>query len=294
VQKGVKGKMKMAKAAKAKAARFSKPVIVYLLKYLLVGILLGFLVFVPLFGAFDGSMVKVLYAGLSLISLLLGMRHVNRLYTKIDWANENRFGPEFLLTIGVSLLLAIGFFLVYRFLPMLFSFLKDQVSPAAAFSWLLASTAVCFWIPYLLYQVFLSTLEVKPREYVLWYYPKDYREQQPTWNRDKVVFANLMFNPTHSEPKRVKKIEAKLPLEANLGEIIYLFINDYNENKSPDDPIDTLRWDNDSLGWLFSVPVKIGKLKVGKRYLDPEITIEENLIKEQDHINFIRIVKDQD
>ncbi len=55
-----------------------------------------------------------------------------------------------------------------------------------------------------------------------------------------MVYANLIFN-LKSTDDRHKRIEVRLPTEANFGEMIYLFINDFNENKQPDDPIRDLR-----------------------------------------------------
>lgn len=288
MSKGVKSKMKMAKAANAKAAKFDKAVIFYLLSFLAIGVLLGCTVFFPYYGGMEGSMVKMLYVLFILTAGVLGRWHMIRMYKKVDWANEYRFGPEFTLTVGSALFLGLGVFLVQFFIPRMI----PSWSLVGDFAFLLASAFVAFVIPFLLSHLFEAAQSIEEDIYPLWYYPKNYIEKQPTWNRELVVYANMVFYPKPSED-RPKRIEVRLPEEANLGEILYLFINDYNKNKSPDRPISDLRREDNSLGWLFSVPKKLWKIQIGKRYLDPELTIEENQISKQMDISFERVISEQ-
>lgn len=286
--KGVKGKAKRVKGLKSKAAKLNKPVVKYLLFYLLISILLGLSVFVPIHGFEGVSRVKLIFVLLSVIALLLGWRHVNRMEDKVDWVHPYRLGPELLFTIGVALILLLGIFLIFYFLPFLF---PNLLFGKQYFALTIASSSLFFVIPMLVDRLYKRAQLVENRHYRLWYYPKNYIEKQPTWNREKLVYANLIFNLKSSDDRH-KRIEVRLPTEANFGEMIYLFINDFNENKQPDDPIRNLRIENDSLGWLFSVPKRIWKLKVGKRYLDPELTVEENEIEKQMDITFERTYKD--
>jgi hypothetical protein len=286
--RGMKGKAKMAKALKTKSAKLNKPVIKYLLVFLLISIVLGLSVFVPIHGFEGVSRVKVIFVLMCILSVLLGSWHVKRMEEKVDWAHPYRLGPELLFTAGVALILMLGIFLLFYFLPLL---LPNLLVGRPDFALIIASTSLFFIIPFLVDRLFKRAQVVDGRQYRLWYYPKNYIEKQPTWSRDKLVYANLIFN-LKSTDDRHKRIEVRLPTEANFGEMIYLFINDFNENKQPDDPIRDLRIENDSMGWLFSVPKRIWKLKVGKRYLDPELTVEENEIEKQMDITFERTFKD--
>ncbi|NND94062.1 MAG: hypothetical protein HKN45_04305 [Flavobacteriales bacterium] len=286
--KGVKSKVKMAKGLKAKSAKLNKPVVKYLLVFLLISIFLGLSVFVPLHG-FEGiSRVRLTFVGMSLIAIILGSWHVRRMEDKIDWAHPFRLGPELLLTVGVALILFLGVFLIFYFLPRL---MPNLLIGRPDFAAIIGSSSLFFIVPVLVDRLFKHAQMIDPKQYRMWYYPKEYIEKQPTWSREKLVYANLIFNLKRTDDRH-KRIEVRLPLEANFGEMIYLFINDFNENKQPDDPIKDLRSDNDSLGWLFSVPKSIWKLKVGKRYLDPELTVEENEIEKQMNITFERTYKD--
>jgi hypothetical protein len=212
------------------------------------------------------------------------MLHVRRMFNKIEWADEYRLGPEFLLTFVVALMSAVGLFLMHLFIPSFVTSMGD----VGYFAFMMSSSAIWLLVPFLMFHAHMAASDIERPVYPLWYYPKNYMEKQPTWDREKVVYANMVFEPTYGEG-RVKKIEVRLPMEANLGEVIYLFINDYNENKSPDNPINNLRKEDKSIGWLFSSPKRLGKLKIGKKYLDPELSIEENMILPQQDINFERI-----
>lgn len=286
--KGMKSKAKMAKGLKAKSAKLNKPVVKYILIFLLISIVLGLTVFVPIHG-FEGiSRVKLTFVGMSLLTILLGTWHVKRMEEKIDWAHPYRLVPELLFTIGVALILLLGIFILFYFLPRL---MPNLLLGREDFALTIGSASLLFIVPLLVDRLYKRAQLIESKQYRLWYYPKNYIEKQPTWSREKLVYANLIFNLKRTDDRH-KRIEVRLPLEANFGEMIYLFINDFNENKQPDEPIRDLRIENDSMGWLFSVPKRIWKLKVGKRYLDPELTVEENEIEKQMDITFERTFKD--
>jgi len=290
--------MKMAKAAKKRSARFSKSVLFYLLAYFFVGAVAGLVVLIPVHGFSGYSRIKLIFIGLFIAFILFGVRHARRFYQKIDWAHPARLLPELLTTIGLVALIMLGFSLTFYFMATGISWLNGM----QVFTLVLAGSAVGFIIPFIMDRLYTSALEVEEDEYNLWYYPKDYREKQPVWDRNRLVFPNMVFRPKMME-KRAKVIEVRLPMGANLGEVMYLFIQDFNQNKSPEEPIDNLRWSDDSMGWLFSVPRKTWNLKFGgrtksyhfgRRYLDTELTVEENRIGEQMNVYFERVIKERE
>jgi hypothetical protein len=156
-------------------------------------------------------------------------------------------------------------------------------------SLILASGTVSILIPFLLNACFEQALQIGEKEYKYWEYPENFIEQQPTWNRERVVFSNLNFRRKQNE-NFVTTIKVKLPKEANFGELIYLFMKDYNENRSPENPIDGLSRKQGTLGWFFKTDNKgITKVWKRKRLIDTDMTVEENGIEEDGHIYFERI-----
>jgi len=289
--KGIKNKMKMAKAAKAKTARFDKPVIGHLLLFLLIGTLLGAAVMIPVYAWPEISVAKYMFIGFVLVFLLVGMWHRSRMFRKIDWAHPVRFWPEFWLTFSSGLLCALALFLMFHFIPKL-SFASHWQN-TGDYGLTMASAAVAFLFPFLFMQLFEASEDLQEKKYPLWYYPKDYIEKQPTWDFDKIVFVNMVF-ATDAKNKRFERHEVKLPLEANFGETIYLFIQHYNQNVRPDKPFQDMSMPDNSLGWMFGVDKKLGPIKLGTRFIDPELTVEENRIGGDVNITWKRVNKPVD
>ncbi|HQX37449.1 MAG: hypothetical protein IPI00_07100 [Flavobacteriales bacterium] len=305
MQKGLGSKVKQAKGAQAKAAKFNSGIVKHLLVFLLLGSLLGLTVFLPYY-QFDGffatpapdgtvpklNMVRVVFTSLSIIFLLIGIWHLSKAEKKVDWFDRFRLGPEFGLTLGFAFVAALGLFLMHRFGHLLLFWKTTPPNAyfepmASTFALLFASTAIWFVVPFLVRHLYQRAMLVEDKQYPLWYFPKNHKEKEPVWI-EPFVHLHMRFIPDRKQGSS-KLIETKLPLQWNFGQGVYLFIEDYNEHRSPDAPIKELRQDDNSLGWLFSVPKKIGSIKIGQRYLDPELSVQENRIVENTEIRFSRI-----
>ena len=116
---------------------------------------------------------------------------------------------------------------------------------------------------------------VEEKEFKLWYFPAKIPEENLRWNPDKILFANLAFTKSNDVPA-FTTVKARLPLEARLGDLTFLFVTDYNQNRSPESPIKDLGGPGGSYGWIFFVKKSLGRVRV----LDPEQTIEDNGIIE--------------
>ncbi len=287
VKRTAKTKFSQGKALKAKTAKIDKAVVVHFLVFLLTGLILGLVVFIPLYNTPSYSTLKIIFAVFFVLGLLLGNWHKNRMIRKIDWAKTANFFPKSLVALSAYLAIFSGILLMFLLLPM---FLDNYASETTlSISLLLAASPVSIFIPFLLNETFNQALEIEPKKYKIWEYPQNYIEKQPTWNRERVIYSNLNFRRKENE-NFVTTIKVKLPKEANFGELIYLFMRDYNENRSPENPIGELTPQTGTVGWFFKTDNKgITKLTSQKRFIDTDLTVEANGIEEDGHIYFERI-----
>lgn len=286
VKANVASKFKQAKALQTKAAKFNKDVLKHLLLFLLMGVIMGLTAFIPMF-SFEYPVSKIVYLAIAVFSFLLGWWSVGRASRKIDWYEGNRFLPQFLLATGVNLFLFLGLVLIY--------FMVDLIFSSYEFPYLLillfGAASVTSLIPLLFNASFERAMNIEPRIYKLWSYPENYIEKQPTWNRERIIYANLHFKRKENE-NLVTTVKVKLPKEAILGELLYLFIRDYNENRSPDNPILQLQQKHGVSGWMF-ITKNTGLAAIFKKskILDTDKSVEENNISEDGHLYFERIIE---
>lgn len=283
----VKAKFGQVKAVQAKTAKVNKPVVMHFLLFLLIGVLMGTAVFIPFYTTTSYSVLKTIFIAFFIIGLLLGHWHKTRMLKKIDWSPNSKFLPRFLLTLFVYLAVFSGILLMFLILP---NVISDYVSETSfSISVLLAASTISILLPLLINEAFDYAAEIESKEYKYWEFPQNYIEKQPTWNRDRVIYSNLNFRRKENE-SLVTTIKVKLPKEANFGELIYLFMRDYNENRSPEDPIGELTSQYGTLGWFFKIDNKgMSKLWKKKVHIDTDLTVEQNGIEEDGHIYFERI-----
>ena len=290
VQRGVKGQLKMAKAAQSKAAKFDRKLVLHMLLYLLFGLVLGALAFVEFFGKHQGSIPKLVFLATALLCIPLGMLHEGWMVRRAEGARA--VGPELLVTFITMLFLGLGIFLGHFFFPELTS-----SGGQPEFAWLLALSVIGMLVPHLVLLAYEAAYAFEPKAYLLWYFPEDHREREPLWDKDRIVIANLHFKRKEHEPL-VTTVNARLPMDAALGELIYLFVKDYNENRFPGSPIESLVHPDGSMGWLFHTRrfllPKRRKLAFATRVLDPSLTVAENAIGRDADIYFQRVITSVD
>jgi hypothetical protein len=289
VQRGVKSNLKMAKAAQSKAAKLDRKMVLHMLLFLLFGLVLGTLAFVEFFGKHGGSVPKVVFLATAVLSIPLGMLHEAWLVRRAE--GDRSPGAELLVTFITMLFLGVGIFLGHWLFPSL----RSGGQPD--FAWILALSSLGMIVPHLLLNAYEAAYAFEPRRYLLWYFPEDHREREPLWDKDRIVIANLHFKRKEYEPL-VTTVNARLPLDAALGELVYLFVKDYNENRFPGSPIESLQHTDGSLGWLFHTRrfllAKRRKLAFSTRVLDPSLTIAENGIGRNADIYFERVITSAD
>lgn len=273
-----------AKALAGRTNKWDKKLVLHLLLYLFFGLVLGTAAFLDFFGQLDVSMVSVVFIGTAIASVLLGVLHLA--WTARMAEGYRGFGGEFGITSITTLMLALGLFLGHRFFPLF-------IDGETAFAWMICSAAIAMLIPFLVWWAFDSAMRFEERRYDLWYYPKNYQEKQPTWDKDRVILANLHFKLREQEDS-ITTVNVRMPLDAMLGELVYLFIKDYNENRFPASPITALRKDDGSLGWLFRrrkfLFAKQRMWPWYNRVLDPKLTIAQNGIGRNADVYFERVM----
>ena len=252
--------------------------------FLLTGAILGLTTFIPFYSS-DLSLLKITFTSLAVLNLFIGIWHLSRATRKIDWVSETGFWQKFLLTLGVSLFISIGIFSCF----MLTDAFIETVEHSIPVALVMSSVSVTVFVPLCLNQVFEKAIEIEPKSYAYWVFPEDYIEKQPTWNRDRIIYVNLHFKRKQTE-SQVTTAKVRFPKEAIFSEVIYLFIRDYNQNGSPENPITGLTEKEGTEGWLFWTKNKGLKASLKKwRLIDVDKTVEENGILDKDDIYFERL-----
>ena len=193
VQRGVKGQLKMAKAAQSKAAKFDSKMVLHMLLYLLFGLVLGLGAFVEFFGKYGVSVPKMVFLFTGLLCVPLGMLHEGWLVRRSEGVRAP--GAELLITFITMLFLGLGLFLGHYFFPLL----MDPVDQSA-FALILALSALGMLVPHLMLLAYEAAYAFEPRHYQLWHFPEDHREREPLWDKDRIVIANLHFKRKEHEP----------------------------------------------------------------------------------------------
>lgn len=285
VQRGVKGQLKMAKAAQAKTAKLDKKLVLHMLLYTFFGLVLGCMAFVDFFGRHEGSVPRFLFMVTALLCVPIGMLHEAWLSKRAEGARA--VGPELLITFITMLFVGVGIFLGHWLFPSI-----PGAGGQPAFAFILACAALGVLVPHLVLLAYEAAFAFEPRQYQLWHFPVDRREREPIWDKDRIVIANLHFKRKEYEPL-ITTVNARLPMDAALGELVYLFVKDYNENRFPGSPIEELHYSDGSLGWLFHTRrflfSKRRKLAFSTRVLDPSLTVAENGIGRDADIFFERV-----
>lgn len=286
VQRGVKGQLKMAKAAQARTAKLDRKLILHMLLYLAFGLVLGCLAFVDFFGKHEGSMPRLVFVITALLCLPVGMLHEAWLLKRSE--GDRSVGPELLISFITMLFVGLGIFLGHWLFPAI-----PGAGGHPAFAWIIALASLGVLLPHLVLLAYEAAFAFEPRYYQLWHFPVDQREREPQWDKDRIVIANLHFKRKEYEPL-VTTVNARLPLDAALGELVHLFVKDYNENRFPGTPIEELHYPDGSLGWIFRTRrfllPKSRKLAFSTRVLDPALTIADNRLGRDADIFFERVI----
>jgi hypothetical protein len=204
------------------------------------------------------------------VFLLLGSAHVYLMPRKLRWSGDNKaFTSELVFTLLVALFGAISFLLVYHLIN------KNGLE------YMMAASLLFFVIPFLFYHTFLSATRIPPKILKEWFYPYNEEMEDPDESRLKNLLVISFEFQKQAGDQRITNFRAKAPVDMELGQLFYYFINDYNE-RHPNSKVQYINSRGEPYGWIFYKKPKW--YSVMTSYIDAEKTIFNNNIKENDVI----------
>jgi hypothetical protein len=262
----------VAKKIRSSFKPFSKRAIWYLLISVAIFALTGLFIAVDFFPNYNRYFIffQVLF-------LLYGGLHIYMMQRKMDWGKDKQtFLPDFIFTLLILLAGAICFVLAYRWvnregleLPMMWS-------------------ALFFIIPLFVWHTFLTALAIPPKVLNQWYYPVHEPMEDPEESKLRnMLLISFEFQKNGQDPF-FTNFRAKAPVDMELGELFYYFINDYNE-RHPQGQILFSNGTGKPHGWMFYKKPKWYTILT--TYMDADKTIFLNRIRENDVIVCSRIIE---
>lgn len=251
---------------------FSKKAIWYLLISVAVFALTGMFIAAGFFAGYNRYFIffQVLF-------LLYGSLHVYLMERKMPWGRDKQsFLPDFIFSIVILLAGSICYMLAYRWqnregleIPMMFS-------------------TLFFIIPLFVWHTFLTALAIPPKVFNQWYYPVHEPMEDPEESKLKNMLLISFEFQKNGHDSFFTNFRAKAPVDMELGELFYYFINDYNE-RHPQGQIMFTNGTGKPHGWMFYKKPKWYTILT--TYMDAEKTIYLNRIRENDVIVCSRIVE---
>lgn len=204
-----------------------------------------------------------------LLGLIIGSLHVVFMYRFLP-IQRNEFTKGLILTLLLLLGSAILSAVIYYFRGGYYSFLTGLLT---------------FIVPYLGYQTYLFLMKIPPSSYKLWYYPIN--EDMPDLDMidlSQIEVVQFVFNKKHQEVVKTN-FTSKAPLNMTLGQLFFIFINDYNE-KNAQNTIDLMNDQKTLFGWVF---YRKGKWFSKNFFFDPDLSFRDNQIQPNEIIQVERI-----
>lgn len=207
-------------------------------------------------------------------NLILGSIYTYILRKYFSKKFNNSFLSEVLLTTTIAAFGAFGFTLLFQQ-----SFIEIK-----EFGVYFTTSVIPFIIPLLFMKSFDNLAEIPPPIYKVWYYP-DFPEEPDLDKLDlnKIYVLELEFSKVPFQS--VSNFKLKAPIEMNFGEWFMMFINNYND-KFAESPIQYLDNTGKSYGWIFYTKSTFFK---PKKFIDPDLSVTENKLKENITIVSLRV-----
>jgi hypothetical protein len=249
---------------------FSKKAIWYMVVAAALFALTSLLIGVRLFATYTGYFIFF-----QVMFLLYGCLHVYLLKTKMDWSRDDKsFLPDLIFTVLVTLLGTIVFMLVYRMVN------REGLELTMMMS------VFIFFIPLFVWHTFQTALAIPPKVLNQWYYPVHEPREDPDENKLRnMLLISFEFQKNGNDPY-FTNFRARAPVDMELGELFYYFINDYNE-RHPNGQILFSNGTGKPYGWMFYK--KPRWYTILTRYMEADKTIFLNRIRENDIIVCSRI-----
>lgn len=244
---------------------FSKRSIWYMAGAAALFALTSLLIATKMFSSYTGYFIFYQF-----LFLLYGSAHVYLMKRKLNWGDDDRgFVAELIYTILVMLLGMIAFMLVFRAMN------RDGLHVSMMLSTLI------FLVPLFVWQTFQMALDIPPKVLNQWYYPVHEPKEDPDEAKLKnMLLISFEFQKNGQDPY-FTNFRARAPVDMDLGELFYYFINDYNE-RHPNGQILFSNGTGKPYGWMFYK--KPRWYTILTRYMDADKTIFVNRIRENDII----------
>ena len=202
--------------------------------------------------------------------LVLGIFHILLFYRFVPQINTGDFWIGLGITILIMFAGALAAAITYHYLILDFRFLT-YVLP--------------FIVPYICWQVFIVFFQIPPAGYKTWYYPVN--EEMPDLDMidlSQIEVVQFVFSKNPQDATQTN-FTAKAPLNMTLGQLFFIFINDYND-KNEQHPIQYLKSPNEPYGWLF---YRRKKWFNRKHFLDSDLSFLNNGIQPNEFIYAARV-----
>ncbi len=202
--------------------------------------------------------------------LLLGSAHVYFMYRKLKWSGDAKsFVPEMMFTLIVGLLGSLLFIVLYRFLN------PNGMEHSMAGS-------ICFFIiPFFFHHTYLMAADIPLKIRKQWFYPLHEGIAEPDESKLKDLLVISFEFEKQAGDTHLTNFRAKAPIEMEFNQLFYHFLNDYNEHHL-NSKIQFTDSSGDPHAWIFYK--KPQWYSLSNRYIDPEKTITNNHIRENDVI----------
>jgi hypothetical protein len=200
---------------------------------------------------------------------ITGIGHVWLMY-KLFQITPGDFWKGFLITVMIMLAGTVAAAIMYYFIHLDYRFLT-YILP--------------FIIPYLCWQVYQFFFQIPAPVYKSWYYPLN--EEMPDLDMidlSQIEVVQFVFSKNPQDTTQTN-FTSKAPLNMTLGQLFFIFINDYND-KNAQHPIEYLKSAQEPFGWLF---YRKKKWFNQKHFFDADLSFHNNSIKPNEFIYAVRV-----
>ena len=237
-----------------------------LLYALIIVILLGF---ISLLQWTNSNQADSYYYFAQALVFITGIGHVWLMY-KLLQITPGDFWKGFLITVMIMFAGTVAAAIMYYFIHLDYRFLT-YILP--------------FIIPYLCWQVYQFFFQIPAPVYKYWYYPLN--EEMPDLDMidlSQIEVVQFVFSKNPQDPTQTN-FTSKAPLNMTLGQLFFIFINDYND-KNAQHPIEYLKSAQEPFGWLF---YRKKKWFNQKHFFDADLSFHNNSIKPNEFIYAVRV-----
>lgn len=209
----------------------------------------------------------------------LGILHTWVIRNNMGLEENESFLPEFIFTIYVTMLGAVVF-------SFLFGYLNNHAH--LRYTHVFCTAIITAFIPFLFYRAFIYLMAIPAPVFKKWYYPVGEEvfiaEEEFADDRIRVLKIEVANSP--SNPDKIQKSKFRGGIRVEVGKMVAFWMSYWNET----DPGNTIEVEDEygqAYGWNFYVKPKWYE---GQRFLDPDLTIAENDLKDGDIIIAERVL----